>query len=71
MAGDYIGEIEITASDTWQEMIIPKEKLFNRHDPKIAMANWSSVPSIQFKPKTGADITKILFANFKWTAQKP
>ncbi|MEI8036944.1 MAG: prolyl oligopeptidase family serine peptidase [Verrucomicrobiota bacterium] len=70
-AGDYSGEIEITASDAWQEMVIPKEKLFNLHNPKVSMANWNNVPNIQFKPKSGADITKILFANFKWTVQKP
>lgn len=70
-AGDYSGEIDITASDIWQEMVIPKEKLFNIHNPKVSMANWNNVPNIQFKPKAGADITKILFANFKWTAPKP
>jgi hypothetical protein len=52
-------------------MVMPKEKLFNRHNPKMSMANWSNVSNIQFKPKAGADITKILFANFKWVEQKP
>ena len=68
-AGDYIGEIEITASDEWQEMTLPKEKFFNRHNAKSTLPNWSNVASIDFKPKAGADITKILFANFKWVVK--
>ena len=44
------------------------DKLFNIHNPKVAMANWNNLSNIQFKPKGGADITKILFAHFKWTA---
>jgi dienelactone hydrolase len=65
-AGDFSGEIEITASDAWQEMVIPKEKLFNSKNPTASMRNWDNVGRIQFKPKDGADITKILFAQFKW-----
>jgi hypothetical protein len=68
-AGDYSGEIEITASDTWQEMVIPKQKLFNRHNPKATLQNWEKVSTISFKPKAGADITKIIFAQFKWVVK--
>jgi hypothetical protein len=65
-AGDYSGELEITASDTWQEMVVPKEKLFNRHNQKVSLPNWEKVGNFSFKPQTGSDITKILFAQFKW-----
>ena len=68
-AGDYSGEIQITASDTWQEMVIPKENLFNRHNPKATLQNWEKVSTISFKPKAGADITKIIFAQFKWVVR--
>jgi hypothetical protein len=63
-AGDYSGEIQITASDEWQEMVIAKETLLNRK--KAALPSWENVGSIHFKPKAGADITKVLFAQFKW-----
>ena len=59
------GEIEITASDSWQEMVIPADKLINRFNQK-PMANWESVGKIQLKPKANADMTKVLFAQFKW-----
>jgi len=33
-------------------------------------SDWEKAGSISFKPKTGSDITKILFAQFKWVVQK-
>jgi hypothetical protein len=68
-AGDYSGELEITASDTWQEMVVPKEKLFNKHNPKVSLSDWGKVGHISVKPKAGSDITKILFAQFKWVVK--
>ncbi|MEI8309703.1 MAG: hypothetical protein WCH98_03000, partial [Verrucomicrobiota bacterium] len=67
--GDYSGEIQITASDAWQEMVVPKEKLFNSRNPTATMPNWDNIESIQFKPKANADITKVLFSSFKWNAK--
>ncbi len=69
IAGDYSGELEITASDTWQEMVIPKDKLFNKHNLKVSLSDWKKTGNISFKPKAGSDITKILFAQFKWVVQ--
>jgi dienelactone hydrolase len=58
-------ELEITASDDWQEMIIAPERLINRFNQK-PMSNWSSVGKIHFLPKQGSDLTKVIFADFKW-----
>jgi dienelactone hydrolase len=58
-------ELEITASDDWQEMTIAPERLINRHNQK-PMSNWSSVGKIHFLPKQGCDLTKVIFADFKW-----
>jgi dienelactone hydrolase len=58
-------ELEITASDHWQEMIIAPERLINRFNHK-PMSNWSSVGKIHFLPKPGSDLTKVIFADFKW-----
>lgn len=69
-ADDYSGEIEITASDKWQEMLIPRGKLFNRHNQTMSMPNWEKAGNISFKPKAGSDITKVLFAQFKWVVEK-
>jgi hypothetical protein len=43
-AGDFSGEIAVTASDSWQEMIIPREKLFKRHNPKATLQTGSKSP---------------------------
>ena len=58
-------ELEITASDDWQEMTIAPERLINRHNQK-PLSNWSSVGKIHFLPKQGSDLTKVIFADFKW-----
>ena len=65
-AADYNStELEITASDAWQEMTIAPERLINRFSQK-PMADWSSVGKIHLLPKMGSDLTKVLFADFKW-----
>ncbi len=70
-AADYNAvELEITASDDWQEMTISPERLINRFNQK-PMANWSSVGKIHFLPKQGSDLTKVIFADFKWVAVTP
>lgn len=58
-------EVEITASDQWQEMVIPSKKLINPSSRK-PMENWNNVGKMHFKPKRGSDITKVVFAEFKW-----
>ncbi len=59
--------IAITASDDWQTMTIPAAQLRwggNQHPLK----DWSEVNTISFKPAPGQDITKVVFADIKWTA---
>lgn len=68
-ADDYEGVIEITASDLWQEMVVDKARLFSRHNPKQAMPGWDKLGRIAIKPKGDADITKVLFAEFKWVVK--
>jgi hypothetical protein len=63
-------ELEITASDNWQEMTIAPERLINRFNQK-PMSNWSSVGKIHFLPKQGSDLTKVIFADFKWVTLSP
>ena len=64
-ASHHEGEIKIPASDNWQEMVVPANKLIDKFS-KQPMKDWSSVGSIHFKPAPGSDITKIIFAEFKW-----
>lgn len=61
-------EIEITASDAWQEMTIAPKRLINRFSQK-PMADWSKVGKLHFLPKSGSDLTKVLFADFTWAIQ--
>ena len=63
--GDYRGEIEITASDDWQELVIPAKNLISSTNKK-PMADWKEVRTIHFKPQTDHDITKVIFAQFQW-----
>ena len=64
-ANDYSAEIEITASDNWQSMMVPAAKL-TRGDKKEPLPDWSEAGGLRFTPKAGSDITKMLFAEFKW-----
>jgi hypothetical protein len=65
-AGTFETEIEITAADDhWQDMQLPANKLINPNS-KERLASWKGVTAIQLKPKSDADITKVLFAQFEW-----
>ena len=63
--GHYVADLDITASDDWQTMVIRAEQL-KRKVHNFPLADWSEVSSLAIKPKPGADITKVVFANFKW-----
>lgn len=73
-AGDYFhAELEIGASDQWQQTTIAAERLLNRFDKK-PLRDWSEATRLHLAPKAGADLTKVLFADFRWTdlaSQKP
>ena len=56
--------LEITASNDWQTMKIDPDQLSNDHGAKLG--DWSQVGKIELRPQQGADITKVVFANFKW-----
>ena len=58
-------EIEVTPSDDWQGKVILADTLINRFN-KQPMKDWSNVGKIHFGPKQGSDITKVIFAEFKW-----
>ncbi len=58
--------LSITASDEWQTMTIPASQVRwggDRHPLK----DWSEVASITFKPAANQDITKVIFADIKWS----
>ncbi len=63
----HSAEIEITASDEWQELVVPAARLTSRFSQK-PLKDWAAVGEISFLPKPGSDLTKVLFADFKWTA---
>jgi len=63
----FVTDLAITASDDWQAMTIKAEQL--KHSAHgHALGAWSDIDSIAIKPKPGADITKVVFASFKWVA---
>jgi dienelactone hydrolase len=61
----YAVTLEIGASDEWQEMPVPADHLISKFDQK-PMKGWSAVGNIHLQPKPGSDLTKVLFADFRW-----
>jgi dienelactone hydrolase len=66
----YETDLAITASDEWQTLVVSADKLLNRGS-KAPLSGWSIANKIRIKPKPGADITKVIFAQFKWVASAP
>jgi len=69
-AGSFAGEIEIPASDAWQSKTIEPSALVRKGSTE-PMKDWASATSLQFGPAAGSDITKVIFAEFRWTAPEP
>ena len=67
--GQFVADLDITASDEWQTMVIRADQL-KRKVHNFPLADWSEVSSLAIKPKPGADITKVVFAQFKWLVQE-
>jgi dienelactone hydrolase len=66
----YSTPLEVTASDQWQEMVLPASKLVHSLSGK-PLTDWAQVGSLEIKPQTGADLTRVIFADFKWVKSKP
>lgn len=66
--GRFATDIKITASDEWQTMTVKVGQLKNQSGQTLG--DWSEVKNIGFKPETGSDITKVVFAQFKWVVPK-
>jgi hypothetical protein len=65
--GQYEAALDITASDNWQTKVVPASALVNKRSGQPLQA-WSKVTDVLIAPQPGADITKVIFAEFKWTA---
>jgi len=61
----YETPLEITASDQWQEIEIRAEQLINRSN-KLPLKSWAIAAKIAIKPGKESDISKVVFADFKW-----
>ena len=62
--------VEIPASNDWQQVTLSAKRFVNRFT-KQKMKDWSKTTSVALKPVPGSDITKIVFADFKWIVEKP
>jgi hypothetical protein len=60
-----VAEIEIPASDAWQEMVVPAARL-KRTDNGQSPDDWTGIGMLRLVSKPGSDLTKMLFANFRW-----
>jgi acetyl esterase/lipase len=65
--GQFVTDLDITASDDWQSMTIEAGQLKHKAHG-TALYKWSEVHMLAIKPKPEADIAKVVFANFKWIA---
>ena len=59
----FTTELDITASNDWQSMTIPAKRLISHG---AGLSDWSAADSIGIMPKPGSDLTKVIFAEFKW-----
>ena len=59
----------ITASDDWQEMVIPAERLVHGISGQ-RLKDWKTVGSLEIRPVKGSDLTRIIFADFRWVDRK-
>lgn len=58
--------LSITASNDWQTMTIPASQVRWGGD-QHPLKDWSEVAAITFKPAANQDITKVIFADIKWS----
>jgi dienelactone hydrolase len=62
--------ITIPASDDdWQIVTLSADRFVDQRS-KQKMKDWSETNSIALKPTAGSDITKIVFADFKWVVDE-
>lgn len=59
-------DVDITAADTWQTKTLKIDELKIRHDGR-SLGDWSEVKKIEIKSQEGSDLSKVVFARFKWT----
>ena len=48
-------------------MVVRADGLIHRQ-LKLPLSDWSKAAAVMFKPKPGMDISKVVFAEFKWVA---
>jgi hypothetical protein len=64
----YAAEIEITASNDWQAIKIHPRRLVSKSDGS-PLRDWSMINNLRIRPKSGSDITQMVFVDPKW--EKP
>ena len=68
--GVYRAEVEVTASDEWQEMRLAAAR-FHAPEGGRSLPDWSGAGSMELKPKPGSDLTKVLFGEMRWVKPRP
>ena len=63
-------DIDITAADTWQTKTLKIDQLKFRNDGG-SLGDWSEVKKIEIRSQEGSDLSKVVFARFKWTTPVP
>ena len=59
----FTTDLEITAANDWQSMTLQAKELISHG---VGLGDWSVADSIGIMPKADSDITKVIFAEFKW-----
>ncbi len=67
---NFKATVQITASNEWQTMTIPASQVRWGGD-QHPLKDWSEVRAVTFKPDTNQDITKVVFADIKWSTAAP
>ena len=61
----FQAKVRITALEDWQGMVLQPGQFKNRFDGN-PLKDFSNLQRIDLKPAPGNDITKVVFAEFKW-----
>lgn len=61
----FVTDLDVTASDKWQSKTLTIDQLKTRNDGR-RLEDWSEVKHLLIEPQEGSDLSKVVFARFKW-----
>lgn len=68
----FDAKLELKPSEGWQTLVVPSRNLRHRVTAE-SMPDWSKTSDLLLMPSAGntSDITKVIFSEFRWVAERP